>query len=301
MDQTPTPHAYQRYPPIMTINIKENRCPYITVNILGTDVRGLLDSGAAASIVSDPNLLNKHRLQRTPSNLKIMTADGTPHDCASVVYIPYTFRGYTKVVPTLYVPNLAKKLILGNDFWKTFKITPALEENGNLTRLEINCAGTDSMNLDCVEQYFADEGVEINLVLEQTTNIIKPDIIEDASLDLPSVEKPTKLELSQISTEHELAPGERKELLDIVEVLKGDGKLGRTNVLQHRIDILEGERPKRPPRYRWSPAIEKEMEKEIQRMRELDVIEESTSDWCNPLLPVKNQMENGDYAWTAGE
>lgn len=278
---TPIPAIYQKFPPVLTIQIKENRCPHISVNILGTNVKGLLDSGAAVSIISDPELLEKHQLRKEPTDLQIRTADGTAHECASLIYIPYSFRGTTKVVPTLYVPNLAKKLILGNDFWKIFKITPAFEENGNLTRLETNYIGTHSTNLNCVEQYF-DEGLEINLILEQSLERIKPVEIEDVSLDLPSIEVPEALRSSEIVTEHELNPEERRELLEIVEILKGDGKLGRTTVLQHRIELLEGEKPKRPPRYRWSPAIEKEMEKEIQRMKELDVIEESTSDWCNP-------------------
>lgn len=270
----------------MAIQTKENRCPYITVNILGTDVKGLLDSGAAASIVSDPNLLSKHNFQEEPTNLQIRTADGTPHECATLVYIPYTFRGITNVIPTLHVPNLAKKLILGNDFWKTFKITPACENNGTLTRLETNCIISDNVSLNCIDQYFG-EGVEINLILEESSRIVESRETEDSSLDLPSVEEPKHVETSEVLTEHELQPKERKQLLKIIETLKGDGKLGRTTILQHRIDILEGEKPKRPPRYRWSPAIEREMEKEIRRMKELDVIEESTSDWCNPLLPVK--------------
>lgn len=272
----------------MMINVKENRCPYITVEILGTEVKGLLDSGAAASILSDQKVLDKHNFPKTATNIQIRTADGTPHDCVSLIHIPYTFRGTTKVVPTLFVPNLAKRLILGNDFWKTFRITPALESNGILTRLETNCVGTESVDLNCVDRYFSEEGVEINLVLERTTDVIKtanPE--EDISLDLPSVESPDNPDVGKIITEHELTRSERAELLKIVNHLKGDGKLGRTSVLQHKIEILEGEKPKKPPRYRWSPAIEKEMEKEIERMKELDVIEESTSDWCNPLLPVK--------------
>lgn len=270
----------------MNIQTKENRCPYVTVNILGTEVKGLLDSGAAASILSDQNLLQKHNFKKEPTNLKIKTADGTSHECANLIYIPYSFHGTTKVVPTLYVPNLAKKLILGNDFWKIFQITPAFEVNGYLTRLETNCVISDLVDLNCIDQYFS-EGVEINLILEQSSDRVMPVENEDVSLDLPSVEEPQPLNSSDIVTEHQLNPEEHKELTKIIDMLKENGKLGRTAVLEHRIEILEGEKPKRPPRYRWSPAIEREMEKEIQRMKDLDVIEESTSDWCNPLLPVK--------------
>lgn len=285
-DSTPTSPIYQQYPTVMTIQTKENRCPYIMVNILGTCVRGLLDSGAAVSIISDPDLLAKHNFLKEPTNLQIRTADGTSHPCVTLVYVPYSFRGTTKVVPTLVVPNLAKKLILGNDFWKIFKITPAFEENGNLTRLETNFINIEPVDLSCIDEYFS-EGVEINLILEKSTEFIKPVETEDVSLDLPSIEEPRQQDSSEITTEHELEPEQRKELIEIIDIMKADGKLGRTSVLQHRIEILEGEKPKRPPRYRWSPAIEREMEREIQRMKDLDVIEESTSDWCNPLLPVK--------------
>lgn len=280
--------SFDRFSELLTINVRENRCPYVTVSIFGTSVEGLLDSGAEACILSDAELLNKHNITRSPTKLKIRTADGTAHNCLSSVYIPYTFRGVTQVIPTLFVPNLAKKLILGNEFWKLFKITPAVEEHGQLTQLNVNEVGVDEISINFIETYFAEESAEINLVLEPDTGFIRPvPVEEDLSLELPAVEPPYQKPIVSVETEHPLSPTENKQLLAVVRKLMGNGKLGRTHVLEHKIEILEGERPKKPPRYRVSPAIQKEMDKEIERMKELDVIEESDSDWCNPLLPVR--------------
>ncbi|KAL9694967.1 hypothetical protein quinque_014252 [Culex quinquefasciatus] len=122
---------------------------------------------------------------------------------------------------------------------------------------------------------------------ETENNIICWNCQEDLSLELPAVELPSQQPIGSVETEHTLSPAEHRKLLAVVHKLKGNGKLGRTHVLEHKVEILEGERPKKPPRYRVSPAIQKEMDKEIERMKELDVIEESDSDWCNPLLPVR--------------
>lgn len=271
----------------MNINITESRCPHITVSILGSDMEGLLDSGAAVSIVSDLNLIEKHNFKTTPTNLRIRTADGTSHGCLSSICIPYTFRGVTKVIPTLLVPNIAKPLILGNDFWKAFKIVPTITENGKFNTFETNGAKEKGMYINFVEDYFG-EVKQMSLKLEPTQDVIETsEIEEDLSLELPSIENPDKTMLTEIDTEHLLTEKEKDQLLGIVNKLKGKGKLGRTTVLEHKIDLMPGEKPKKPPRYRWSPAIQKEMEKEIDRMKEMDIIELSESDWCNPLLPVK--------------
>lgn len=271
----------------MHINIEENRCPHICVSILGSKMEGLLDSGAAVSILSNDELVQKHNFKTSPTKLRIKTADGTIHDCLSSICIPYTFRGVTKVIPTLFVPNICKTLILGNDFWRAFKIMPAIDENGKFSKIQTNGIFEEDLSINLVENFFSEEN-QIKLTLEPSADFIKStEIEEDLSLELPSIECPNIKTITEIETEHQLPAKEKGKLLEIVNKLKGDGSLGRTDVLEHKIEIMPGEKPKKPPRYRWSPAIQKEMEKEIERMRELDVIEESESDWCNPLLPVK--------------
>lgn len=248
----------------------------------------MLDSGASSTIINSKEIIEKHRFRVHPINISIKTADETAYACEGIVMIPYTFQGYTNVVPTLLVPQISRTLILGIDFWKAFSITPAIVSTESITRLELD-ESTQNEQLHVIETYF-EEQEEIVFTIES----VEPRIIqelkqeEDTSLELPSLETPEDEPLSNISTEHELSENERKTLEEILGMLKNtDGKLGRTNLIDHKIEIVQGTHPRKPPQYRCSPHIQKEIDKEIQRMIELDVIEESQSEWCNPLLPVK--------------
>ncbi|KAL1373681.1 hypothetical protein pipiens_018518 [Culex pipiens pipiens] len=71
------------------------------------------------------------------------------------------------------------------------------------------------------------------------------------------------------------------------------GKLGRTQLYEHRIDV--GNAPAKKQRhYPMSHYVLQEVNKEIDRMLELDVIEEAKfSPWNNPLVAVKKKT--GQY------
>lgn len=256
--------------------------------MLGTSITALLDSGAGASILNSREIIDKHQFKVHPINLRIKTADETSHKCEGVVYVPYTFNGVTNVVPTLLVPQISKHLILGMDFWAAFNIAPAIIKGGEPQKLAWN----ETTELNILEEYFGDNEDTIVLSIERDGPEVPEDErepVEDTSLELPFAENPGNEKVTSISTEHRLSAAEERELLEIVELFKetNGGKLGRTNLLTHKIDLVEGARPKKPPQYRCSPHIQKEVDKEVQRMKELDIIEESRSEWCNPLLPVK--------------
>lgn len=257
------------------------------MEILGSKMIALLDSGASVSILSSRELVNKHGFKIHPINLTIKTADETAYKCEGVVQIPYTFNGLTNIVPTLLVPQISKKLILGMDFWDTFKIAPAFVE-GKAIQIINNQEG-NAINM--IENFYADMEETIVFTVEpgEEINAANEEEIEDTSLDLPFLDEPGNKGDLDIVTEHDLSINERNELDQIIELFKttNKGKLGRTNLICHKIDLVEGAVPKKPPQYRCSPHIQKEVDKEVARMLELDVIEESTAEWCNPLLPVK--------------
>lgn len=259
------------------------------MGILGNEVDALLDSGAAISIISDPKIIAKHNFKLRPTELKIKTADETEHPGIGMLYIPYTFQGVTKVIPTLYVPQISKQLILGIDFWNQFGIKPAMSKESEWKPLNtVNAIEVDEIAINIADEYFAENTGEINLILEPTgQKLLEKNEMEDKSLEIPTVEPVEDIDLNKIVTEHELSKAQKLELANILEKFKSNGKLGRTKLMQHKIELIEGAVPKRPPKYRRSPAMQREIQKEIDRMIELDVIEESSSDWCNPLLPVR--------------
>lgn len=269
------------------VTIRPNKCPHIVVNILGTNVHALLDSGASASILSSTDIIKKHNFQIHPINLKIRTADKTAYKCEGVVHIPFTYNGQTRVVSTLLVPQIAKPLILGIDFWESFQIAPAIVENGQMRKLAWDETGN---SIHIIEDYFAEPQEPIILAIEPEgpeTPIEQQ--TEDKSLELPFAEHPGNEDIEEVDTEHDLTVEEQEELNTIVKEFKNinRGLLGQTKVLSHKINLIPGAQPKKPPHYRCSPHIQKEVDKEVVRMLELNLIEESQADWCNPLLPVK--------------
>ena len=59
-----------------------------------------------------------------------------------------------------------------------------------------------------------------------------------------------------------------------------------TDLVEHRIELTDT-RPIRQRQYRMSPEMQKEMARQVEDMLKADIIEESTSPWCNPVLLVK--------------
>lgn len=89
---------------------------------------------------------------------------------------------------------------------------------------------------------------------------------------------------------------EQQQRLDRVIALfpvSGAGKIGRTDMYTHRIDVGEA-KPKKQRIYHMSKYVLDEVYKEVDRMKSLDVIEEAMfSPWNNPLVAVKKKT--GQY------
>lgn len=82
-----------------------------------------------------------------------------------------------------------------------------------------------------------------------------------------------------------------QQLREVVELFPRaeKGKLGRTDLYSHRIDVGNAE-PKKQRYYTMSKYILDEVNREVDRMLELDVIEEAMfSPWNNPLVAVKKK------------
>jgi transposase InsO family protein len=89
-----------------------------------------------------------------------------------------------------------------------------------------------------------------------------------------------------LETEHVLTQNQQARLAKIVETLKPSGeKIIPTHLMKHTINTGDVE-PVRSRPYVYSPAIEKKVHTEIDRMLKLDVIERSHSAWRNPLVVV---------------
>lgn len=72
------------------------------------------------------------------------------------VDVPYFVKGVVKIVPTLVIPSLAKHLILGMDFWKSFNI------QAKFCFITLDCSVVESANDTANERvYLSDKQVKI--------------------------------------------------------------------------------------------------------------------------------------------
>lgn len=286
---------------ILEIKINPSACPHIKVKILDTEITALLDSGAGISVTSSLDMINAHGLKIFKSNARVCTADDTPHACLGYANVPYTLGTETKVIPTLIVPEIRKPLILGMDFWKAFKIRPIIASNDSIRDLELTWTSTitDEPRLNClqIEDSSAkpeDKPIQLSIHMPETNEeeiIINASPEEDDSLDLPDLDLPEdpKQAIENIETEHELSPEERKMLKEAILHFDctSEQNLGKTTLIEHEIELNEGGKMKDLPMYRYSPKIWEKIQEELERWKKLQVIEECTSEFASPLVPVK--------------
>lgn len=285
---------------VLEIRVNPSECPHVKVNILGTEVIALLDSGAGASVMSALEIVKSHGLKILKSNIKICTADDTEHTCLGYVNIPYTLGTETKVIPTLIVPKIKKPLILGMDFWKAFQIRPMITSENRIQDLELTWTSSLTENTinylrvepnsQSSEENMISLSVQLPTPLEPVeTFTAKPE--EDSSLDVPTLDLPEDPEkaIETVETEHVLTAAERRQLQEALKQFSctSTGNLGRTTLIEHEIELVSEGKMRDLPMYRYSPKVWEKIEEELERWMSLKVIEECNSEFASPLVPVK--------------
>lgn len=261
----------------------------------------MADTGASVSVLSSVPLVQRLGLKIQPLSLKVFTADGTAYKCLGYVNVPYTFQSITHVIPTVVVPEVTKDLILGMDFLHKFGFQLSIPSTeAHSTKTQDDNLETFSLEPQFAEGYFDCESEKNCFTILPTVEneACPPSAPEsDESQEMPTIEIPDILPTrpSDIVTEHVLSAEEHQQLFDAITTLPAtaDGSLGRTHVIQHFIELLQGSKPKKIASYlasyRWSPIVEKVIDEEVERMRKLKVVEECHGpvDFLNPILPIK--------------
>ena len=73
-----------------------------------------------------------------------------------------------------------------------------------------------------------------------------------------------------------------------------DGELGCTNLCEHFIDVGDAQ-PIRQRCYPVSPAVEKEMHKEVDALLKKGVIKPSKSEWASPVVMVRREVVDENH------
>lgn len=225
---------------------------YAKVSFLNLTEFGLLDSGANVSCIgAELSSMDFTKFPSfTPMKSYVRTADGTMQKTKGILKVDVTFRGQSQPITFLIVPSISQRVILGLNFWKLFHL------------------GTDIFDTaiySAVPQSISENDVVAELSAVETP--IGRDILGENKFPL------NQAQLRRLETIIDLFPSFEKQ------------GLGRTRLIEHDIDIGEA-KPIKQRFYPVSPAVEKVMYKEIDRMLELGVIEESTSPWSSPMRLV---------------
>lgn len=234
------------------VNKKCDNRPYIKVRLIDRDIVGLLDSGANASVVGSEGLkiISLCGIRITQSfSRHVITADGTRQNVVGVVDLPIFVNESCRILRALVVPRLRHAFIFGSDFCRKFNLRIDFKHNAWEVR--------DNDNF------------EVNVV-----NAIDP----------VSLEK-------EVSTRHNFTACQAQQTDDVITLFKNlnrDGNIGRTNKLVHHIETGDAT-PIKQRQYLLSPYMLSHLNKELDKMLELGVVEPSESAWSSPVLLVKKK------------
>lgn len=122
------------------IRSEEDRRPYVEVDVNGTSIVGLLDSGASVSCLGGDaiSLVDADEVESLDEGLR--TADGKVQAIIGRVKARIQWRQKTVELILYLVPSLKQKLYLGIDFWEMFGLAPTVLaeisiDNANMVEL----------------------------------------------------------------------------------------------------------------------------------------------------------------------
>lgn len=186
----------------------------------------------------------------------VRTADDKFQKATGLLEVEVSFKEQTHKLKFFIVPSIAQRLILGLDFWESFGLAAGLFESAIV--LYPSICSTVSQDLS-----------ELSAVGKKSE--VLPDNIVTSSE--PNKYPLTKNQLQQLNAIINLFPSFERQ------------GLGRTSLIEHDIDVGDA-KPIKQRFYPVSPAVEKLMFQEIDRMLALGVIEESSSAWSSPMRLV---------------
>lgn len=242
------------------INSPQDKRYYAKVGFLGFIEYGLLDTGANVTCIgSDLAKYDFSKLSAfSASRTNIKTADGTLQKTLGMLEVDVCFKDQTHRMKILVVPSLSQRLILGLDFWKVFKLAADIFESAIVLDTSVDLPKTKDLSALSGDEF--------------------------ASQSISHIEINSQ---SIVNNQYPLTPSQRQQLNAIIDLFPNFEKdgLGKTSLIKHNIDVGSA-KPIKQKFYPVSPAVERLIFQEIDRMLSLGVIEESSSPWSSPMRLV---------------
>lgn len=156
---------------ILSQTENDNR-PYLQVDILGTDILGLLDSGSSRSILGQKgwNIFRDLGLHIETKQTKCTVANGQTCPVLGVVHLPVKLLDKTCIIEFLVVPDLPHLLILGLDFWKIMGIVPDLRKGKWIFSKDTQNSFTDTVHLQDENFLTPNQQLQLKEVIEATSD-----------------------------------------------------------------------------------------------------------------------------------
>lgn len=232
----------------------------------------LIDTGSTLTLINShvfdrlsPRLIQSS--YKPPRSLLVHLADHSPLNIEWVVNLPFTFNNTTRWHLAYVVPSLWRPCIIGNNFIRTHKLII----DGANQRVyysvqqirQLSAQHTTQKDLTTTAQF--DKSPDVYNVSH--TNVQKP---------------PEHLDL----TTSILNNDQQQQLTDLIQLFPNifTSTTGRTNVIQHHIDIQPGCKPRNLAPYRYAPARRQVIDEKIDEMLNEGVISPSKSPWASPVV-----------------
>ncbi|EUB57842.1 Transposon Ty3-I Gag-Pol polyprotein [Echinococcus granulosus] len=225
----------------------------------------LLDSGAAKSIVNlqaFPTLCN--RVKILPPSAKLRSAERREMLVEGETSLKVCIGKETWTVKFVVCPELAWNVVLGADFLRYTKAVLSFSE-GTFPTHETTGVNTDTSPPK-------DDADDICNVLFKAA-AISINNLDDLCTQLTHISNYERKELRQL-------------LLKYANISSQGARLGRTNIVKHKIDTNEARLIWQPPR-RIPPPLLEEVNRLVEEMLRDEVIKPSKSPWASPIALVK--------------
>lgn len=158
---------------ILDTKFSDDERPYVTITIDGININGLLDSGAALTLIGEDvsRILLRNNYTLMTDNINIQVANGQTLKTLGYINLPIAFDNQVHIIKGYVVPEVQPSLILGIDFWRQFRLCPKYlgslqiatnhDESNNINPSKIQ----SYQNLNLSQKLIADD------VIEQYKNI----------------------------------------------------------------------------------------------------------------------------------